>query len=147
MSTFRFSEDAATTVIDFDLPGSGTGTLTDASGAAASAWVDMSKYDRLVAYYFPTTATGKIQQMRLRASAAATGTSPVTIVNNGSATPTGMTDYVILETSADEIAAVGENLRYVGVEISLSVGTDEGRLVLIRHGRRYKEAGVSADTQ
>lgn len=147
MNNYRFSEDAATKVIDFDLPGSGTGTLTDASGAAASAWVDMSIYDRIAAYYFPTVATGKIQQMRLRGSAAATGTNPVTITTLGSATPTALTGYSLLETSADEIAAIDDSIRYVGLEISLSVGTDEGRAVLIRHGARYKQAGLSATSQ
>jgi hypothetical protein len=146
MANYKFSEDAATTVIDFDLPGSGTGTLTDASGAAASAWVDMADYSRLTAYYFPTVATGKIQQMRIRGSAAATGTSPGTIVNHGSGTPTALTGYSLVECSTDDMAAVSDTYRYLGVEISLSVGTDEGRLVLIRHGARYKKAGLSAST-
>ena len=143
---YRFSEDAATTVIDFDLPGSGTGTLTDASGAAASAWVDMANYDRLVVYYFPTVATGKVQALSLKGSAATTGTSSGLIVADGSSTPTALTGYSMVETSADEIAAVSDTYQFVGVEISLSVGTDEGRVVMIRHGARYKQAGLSADT-
>jgi hypothetical protein len=137
---YRFSEDAAITVVDFDPNQSDT--LTD----GGMTGVDMEGYHRLTALYFPTVASGTVQDFALYGDDTTTGANATQIVTNGSKTVTALTGYLILETSADEIAAVDDTIKFITARLSLSTGTDEGRLVIIRHGARDKQTGLSADS-
>jgi hypothetical protein len=148
MQNYRLSEDAALTIIDFDLTNGETGTLTD----TGMTWLDMATYDRVMAVYVPTVGTGKVQAMTLYSGTSTAGANATAITANGSGTPTvgstgGVVGKIVLEASADEIAASDSDGRYVGVKISLSVGTDEGRLFILRHGARYKQSGLTASVQ
>lgn len=117
----------------------------DATVATEIAWVDMSLFGLFLAAATLVSGTG-ILTFRILASAVAAGTDSVEV--KAHATPTtadAAGDMLVLECSAEELAALGTDLRYVSVEIDCDHADDIVAVTYTRMAPKFAYLNLTAD--
>ncbi|HEY6180242.1 MAG TPA: hypothetical protein VIX73_37630 [Kofleriaceae bacterium] len=109
------------------------------------AWVDMRDYAHFLAVLTFMSGTG-VLSFRILASAAADGSSPVEVKAHATASDAdAANDQLVLECSTDELNSVGENLRYIGVEVDNDAANDINAVTYARTHPRYASSTLLTD--
>lgn len=122
----------------------------DATTETDAAWVDMQNFDQLLVMFVRTVGASDVT-LEINANTASDGSGDeATIVTKTfSAQPDAVGDHVFLECLAEQIAQQaaedGKDYRYVSATLSFATATDEGVVVYIRDGARFKYDGLTAD--
>lgn len=135
----RISEHIAVDQFDFD-PGD---TAVDEVGG----WLDMKGYDGVVAFLFSPTgllAGACTLNLRFNTASDGSGTDVDGVVSAATGTPDAATDRLVVEATAEDMAASGSNLRAVTAIVSSATATDEGVVVFIRYNGAYNYASQFA---
>lgn len=117
----------------------------DATVAAKIGWVDLALFELFLVAAALVSGTG-ILTFKIFASAAADGSNPVEVKVH--ADPTGADaagDNVFLECSAQELAALGEDLRYVSAELDCDHADDIVAVTYTRMNPRFAYSGLTSD--
>jgi hypothetical protein len=116
---------------------------SDMETAQVVKWVDMQGYANFMALLVLAHGTG-VLNMRIMASAVAAGSNSVEVKVHAAPTAADAAgDSLCLECSSEELAALGDNLRYVGVEVDMDSDTDDVALTYIRANPRVATAGLT----
>lgn len=129
----------------------------------STRFIDMKDFHRVTAIFFRTVGTGSIQQATLYSASAAAGTNITAIKSSGSTEATGLLNaatpsmssaysgagIIVLEATADEIAAADPDGRFISARASFATATDEMGLLIIlsepRYGRQNMTITSNAD--
>lgn len=133
----KFMSRNIVTQYDFD---PGATTATDI------AWVDMRDAGVFTCSFFRTIGTGALTFQILANSASDGSGSDVVVKTWSGSQPDAVGDYVFLECTAQEMAALGTDLRYLTASCAVATGTDEGVVTYIRSDLRFNYADATADT-
>lgn len=127
-------------VLQFDFDPDGTDPV-DVS------WQDMRDYGRLLVGFFRTVGTGNLDTFNIIANSQADGSGGDVVVKSHAvaAEPNAVGDYIFLECTAQELAALGTDLRYVSAQLEFATGTDEGVVTYIFGDPRWQRDGLTAD--
>lgn len=125
----------------------------DSTVATDVAWVDMRDFTNFVAIAFASALTGTgVIAFKILGNSQADGSGTDVVIKThalGSA-PDAVGDYVMLECTAEEIAAASTTasgkLRYVSANLDCNNAADENVVVYIRSGARFPTKDLSADT-
>lgn len=118
----------------------------DATTATDIGWVDMRDAGRFVAGFFRTVGTSALTFKIIANSASDGSGTDVEVKVYSGAEPNAVGDYCFLECTAQELAALGTDLRYVSASCAVATGTDEGVVTYIRSDLRFPRADATADT-
>ena len=125
----------------------------DSTVATDVAWVDMRDYTNFVAIAFASalTGTGVIEFLIIGNSESdGSGTDAIIKTHALGSAPDAVGDYVMLECTAEEIAAASTSstgqLRYVSAKLDCDNAADENVVVYIRSGARFPTKDLSSDT-
>lgn len=134
------ASEVKVTMYDFD---------PNATTSTAVGWVDMRDFAKLMVGFFRTVGTADIT-MLIRAATDNAGADVQTIVTKTiTAQPNALGDYVFLECTAEQIADVarssGKALRYASAYISVATNTDEGVVMYMLGGAKFKYDELTAD--
>ncbi len=110
------------------------------------AWVDMRDAGVFTCSFFRTIGTGALTFQILANSASDGSGSDVVVKTWSGSQPDAVGDYVFLECTAQELAALGTDLRYVTASCAVATGTDEGVVTYIRSDLRFPRQDATADT-
>lgn len=114
-----------------------------ATTAEVVAWVDMALYASFLALASLVSGTG-ILTFRIMASASEDGSNPVEV--RAHAAPTAADaedDQLALECSSSELAELGTDLRYVGVEMDMDHADDIVAVTYIRANPKFAAPGLT----
>lgn len=139
VATEKLTANLAVTHYDFD---------PNVDTAVDVAWVDMHNFGHFLCSFFRTVGTGDVDGFKILANSASdgSGTDVEIKVHALGSQPNAVGDYVFLECTAAEIAALGSNLRYVSASLELATSTDEAVVTYIRGCPRNAHADLSVDT-
>jgi hypothetical protein len=119
--------------------------VADATVATEIAWVDLSLFGLFLATATLVSGTG-VLTFRILASAAAAGTSSVEVKAHAAPTDADAAgDMLVLECSAQELAALGTDLRYVSVEMDCDHADDIVAVTYTRLQPKFAYADLTAD--
>lgn len=121
----------------------------DSADAQDVAWVDMRDFGRFLAGFFRTVGTSDLDTMKIIANSESDGSGTDVEVKSKTLTgvqPNAVGDYNFLECTAQELAALGTNLRYVTLQLEFATATDEGVVTYIRSDSRFSYTGLTADS-
>lgn len=116
----------------------------DATVATKIAWVDMRDFGTFLASLM--VFVGAVVTFKIFASAAADGSNPVEV--KAHATPTtadAAGDTLVLECTSEELAALGDDLRYVSAEVDMGTDTNTAAVSYLRGNPRWAHADLTAD--
>lgn len=138
VATEKLTANIAVTHYDFD---------PNATTATDIAWVDMRNFGHFLCSFFRTIGTSNVT-FKILANSASDGSGQDVEVKAHAvgSQPDAVGDYLFLECTAAEIAALGSNLRYVTASVSVATNTDEGVVTYVRGLPRNAYADLSADT-
>lgn len=117
----------------------------DGTDAVDVAWVDMRDFGRFLASFFRTVGTSDLDTFRIIANSASDGSGTDVVVRSKTVDPDAVGDYVFIECTAQELAALGDDLRYVSLQVEFATGTDEGVVTYIRSDPRFAYDELTAD--
>lgn len=138
VATEKLTANVAVTHYDFD---------PNATTATDIAWVDMQNFGHFMCSFFRTIGTANVTFAILANTASDGSGTEVTVKSHAvGSQPDAVGDYLFLECTAAEIAALGSNLRYVSASVSVATNTDEGVVTYIRGLPRNAHADLSVDT-
>lgn len=118
----------------------------DATTATDIGWVDMRDAGRFVAGFFRTVGTSNLTFKIIANSASDGSGSDVEVKVYSGDQPNATGDYCFLECTAQELAALGTDLRYVSASCAVATNSDEGVVTYIRSDLRHPRADATADT-
>jgi hypothetical protein len=116
----------------------------DATVATAIAWVPISTYERFLATV--TVIAGSIVTFRILAATDGSGSNPVEV--KAHATPTSADaagDTLVLECSAAELPALGDDLTHVSAEVDMGSAANTAAVTYTRGTPRFASSGLTAD--
>lgn len=117
-----------------------------ATTAEAIAWVDMSLFANFAALVAFVSGTG-VLTFRILASASSDGSSSVEVKAHAAPTAADAEDdNLCLECSAEELAALGTDLRYVAVEVDMDHADDICAVTYLRFNPRFAQAALTPDS-
>jgi hypothetical protein len=117
-----------------------------ATTAEVVAWVDMSLYGLFAAIVGFVSGTG-VLTFRIMASASSDGSNPVEVKVHAAPTAADAEDdNLSLECSSQELAALGTNLRYVGVEMDMDHADDICSVTYVRSEPRFAQESLTPDS-
>lgn len=139
VATEKLTANIAVTHYDFD---------PNVDSAVDVAWVDLRDFGHFMCSFFRTVGTGDVDGFKILANSASdgSGTDVEIKVHALGSQPNAVGDYVFLECTAAEIAALGSNLRYVSASLEFATSTDEGVVTYIRGLPRHARTDLSVDT-
>lgn len=119
----------------------------DATSATDVAWVDMRDFGRILCGFLRTVGTSDLT-MKVIANSEPDGSGTDVEVKTKSfiSQPDAAGDQVFMEVTAQEIAPLGDNLRYVSLSLAVATGTDEGIVVYVQGDSRFCFDGLTADS-
>ena len=133
----KFASKNNVTMYDFD-PG--------ATAAADVAWVDLRDYEGIHISVMHSVGTGEISTFNILGNSASDGSgSDVELKASTPTTADAVGDTVHLEVTAEELAALGTDLRYVSASVALGTGTDECVVTYVRYGAKHAAADKTAN--
>lgn len=116
-----------------------------ATTAEVVAWVDMALFGAFMAQVGFVSGTG-VLTFRILASASSDGSNPVEVKAHAAPTAADAEDdNLSLECTSEELAALGEDLRYVGVEMDMDHADDICAVTYIRSLPRFAHQGLTGD--
>lgn len=132
----KLSAELAVTSYDFDY----------AADPVDVAWIDMRDVESLMVSVFRSVGTGTIDGFKLIANSEADGSGADVVirVHPLASAPDAVGDQIFLECTAEEIAGLGSNLRYVSANLELATATDECVVTYVRK-MKHKKSGNTAD--
>ena len=117
----------------------------DATSVTAIAWVDMRDFGLFSATFVRTIGTAAVT-FDIAVSASSDGSSPVVVKAHAvGSEPDALMDQIHLEISAEQLAPLLADARYVSARISVATGTDEGVVVYERADPRFAGKDLTAD--
>lgn len=133
-----FRSNNKVTVYDFD---------PDSANATDVGWVDMSGWGVLTVLAIRTIGTGALDGFSILANTASDGSgTDFTVKTHAVASePDAISDFVILEASAEEIRSGGEGYHYASANLEFATATDEMIVVYIQSQPRFAYADLAAD--
>lgn len=119
-------------VYDHD-PGATTAKLAGPDGGNTIRYADMRDLSRFMAIATPTTGTSTSVTKLEIVACADTAFSSVTVVkDSGTVAADALDDFVVQECTAEEIAALGDTLRYVAARVTQGGNADnEAKVIYI----------------
>ncbi len=128
----KLLSEIAVTHYDFD-PGNTT--------ANDIAWVDMRDFDSILITFLRTVGTSALTFIvHGNDDSAGGGTDVVVATHSVANEPDALFDYIVIEVTAEQIAALGDTnsqaLRYVSAVMTFGTNSDEGVVTYIRKGNR-----------
>jgi hypothetical protein len=118
--------------------------VADATVATKIAWVDLGVFENFLALV--TVTSGAVVTFKIFAATSAAGAGAVVVKEH--ATPTtadAAGDSLVLECSAAELPALGDDLRYVGVELDMNGANDLAVVTYVRANPRHASGSLTAD--
>lgn len=118
----------------------------DATTATEIGWVDMRDAGVFTVGFFRTVGTSNLT-FKIVANSESDGSgSDVDVKTYSGEEPNAVGDYCFLECTAQELGALGTDLRYVTAVCTVATGTDEGVVTYIRSDLRFPRQDATADT-
>ncbi len=118
----------------------------DATVLTKIAWEDLALFRHFMAQL--TVIVGAVVSFKIYASAASDGSNPVEVkVHAAPAAADAKDDSLVLECSSEELAALGEDLRYVSVEVDMGTNTDQASVTYVRAEPRYAQANLTPNSR
>jgi hypothetical protein len=99
----------------------------------------------ILCLYVRTVGTGVLTSYRIDASASSNGTNPVTVRTGTASTVDAVGDFVVIEVSAQEIAAALADARYVSLVAIHPTATEVAGVTYVRKPK-HSYSGLTADT-
>lgn len=119
---------------------------TTATTAEVVAWVDLSLFANFMALAAFVSGTG-VLTMRIMASASSDGSNPVEVKAHAAPTAADAEDdQLALECSAQELAKLGTDLRYVGVEMDMDHADDIVAVTYLRANPVFAQDALTPDS-
>lgn len=148
----KLRSNMAVEMYDHD-PGGTSALVVTPDGGTTKRYADMRGYENFMAVCMASALTGAgVTAFTLVANTDSDGSgTDRTIVSHavGSA-PDAVGDFLVLECTAEQIAAVGgtnsEDLRYVAAKLTCDNSADENVVTYIRCGARHSKSGLTADS-
>jgi hypothetical protein len=121
------------------------------AGASTVTWKDLRDYRGFAVLAMTALKVGNgMIELSIYAAEDATGTNATEIKTSGVIAADSIGDYTVLECTAEEIAQIGRaagyDLRYVAGYVDCHHNDDEVAVVYIRHGARFPQTGLTAET-
>lgn len=118
----------------------------DATTATEIGWVDMRDAGVFTVGFFRTVGTSNLT-FKIVANSESDGSgTDVDVKTYSGAEPNAVGDYCFLECTAQELGALGTDLRYVTASCAVATGTDEGVVTYIRSDLRFPRQDATADS-
>lgn len=139
LASEKFASNHSVTMYDFD---------PDGTDPVDVGWVDLRDYEGIHVTAFRSVGTGTIAAFQILGNSASDGSGSDVVLKShalGSA-PDAVGDYIHLEVTAAELAALGTDLRYVSASLDLAVATDECVVTYIRYNSKRATSGLTADS-
>lgn len=118
----------------------------NATTATDVAWVDMRDAGVFTAAFFRTIGSSNLTFKILANSASDGSGTDVEVKAYSGSEPDAVGDYCFLECTAQELAALGTDLRYVTASCAVATNTDEGVVTYIRSDLRFPRADATSDS-
>lgn len=114
-----------------------------ATTAEVVAWVDLSGFANFLALASFVSGTG-VLTFRIMASASSDGSNAVEVKAHSAPTAADAEDdQLALECSSSELAELGTDLRYIGVEMDMDHADDIVAVTYVRANPRFATAGLT----
>lgn len=137
LASEKFGSKNAVTMYDHD-PGVTT--------AVDVGWVDLRDYEGIHITVFKSVGTDAVSSFKILGNSASDGSGADVELKVSASTPAAVGDYAHLEVTAEEIGALGTDLRYVSANLVCDTGTDECVVTYVRFGSKRATSGLSADS-
>jgi hypothetical protein len=120
-------------------PGATTAILASPDGGTTIRYVDMGAYENLMVVAKPNiVGGGGLTKLELVASATVAFSTVVSVKDSGTIAADALQDNAVLECTAQEVAELGQTLRYVAARLTMATATDEATVTYIAaNGREY----------
>ena len=126
-------------------PGATTAIITSPDGGTTKRVQDMRDFAHFMVMAKPTiVAAGCLTKLEIVAATDSAITTAVVVKDSGTVAADALNDYVMLECTVDELAHLGENLRYLAARLTMATSTDEACVTYIAGAARYPGAGLTA---
>lgn len=146
LTTSKLFSENKVQMFDHD-PGATSAKYVTADGGTTIQVADMRDYEYFAALVKPTIVGGNgITLARIMASASSDMSSAVEVKTSGAVQADALADYIALECTVEELAALGTSLRYLALEITHATATDESAAVYIQSGAKRATNGLTATT-
>lgn len=107
-------------------PGGTSATITSPDGGTTIRTIDMRDYTDFMVVAKPNiVGGGGLTQLEIVAATDAAMTTPVVVKDSSTIAADALDDNAVLETTAEEIAALGSSLRYCAARLTCATATDE----------------------
>lgn len=138
VTTQRLGAQLAVYSHDHD-PGATSAILCSPDGGTTIRYVDMAEVSALLVVAKPNVVGGGgLTKLEIVASATAAFSSVTVVKDSGAVAADALQDNVVLECNAEEIAELGETLRYVAARLTMATGTDEATVTYIADSMHNK---------
>lgn len=142
----HFGSRNAVTLYDHD-PGATTAIVVSPDGGTTKRYVDMRDYTGFVAIAQYSAGTGGVTVVSIVAAVDATGTDVQTILTSATVDADALGDFIKVECTAEQIAAVGaaagKELRYASAVLTCADAADEALVMFIRTGAEHATTGLT----
>jgi hypothetical protein len=125
----------------------------DATTIKDIAWVDMQDYAGIAVQAQAAALTGlgvTVFKIIANSEADGSGTDAIVVAHAVGSAPDAANDALYLECTAEQIREVETSstgqLRYVSAQIDAANASDQIAVTYIRHGARFAESGLTADS-
>lgn len=137
-ATNKLKSNVALEMFDFD---------PDGTDPVDVAWRDMQDFEGLLVCIMRTVGTGDLDGFKILGNSESDGSgTDVEIAAHAiGSQPDAVGDKLVLEISAEEMAGLGTDLRYVSANLELATGTDEFTVTYLRGNARHVSDGLTAD--
>jgi len=125
VSSQRLGSDLWVQSYDHDPGGTGA-VIASPDGGTTPRTIDMRDYTDFMVVAKPNiVGGGGLTKLEILADDLSTMASPVVVKDSGTIAADALDDNAVLECTAEEIAALGSNLRYCAARLTCGTATDE----------------------
>lgn len=144
VATVKNMANIAIGIWDHD-PGATTAKLASADGGTTIKYVDMRDFSKLLVAVAPTVfaSSSGVTKVEIVASADAAFTTPVVVKDSGTIDADAIGDWYALECTAEEIAILGNTLRYAAARVTCSNAGDEALVIYLATDPRFAYADLT----
>lgn len=147
LSISKFFANAMVQMWDHD-PGATTAVICSPDGGTTKRIVDLRDYEGFAVIVMTSVLGGSgVTKVEIVASEDSAGATNLTVVkDSGTVAADAVGDFVALECTAEELAQLDPDLRYVAARITCQHAGDEAVVTYIRHKPRFATSGLTATT-
>lgn len=147
VTTSKLFSEMKIQMFDHD-PGATTAIITSPDGGTTKRVADMRDYEYfgVLAALTVIGSSSGITKVEIVAATDSAITTPVVVKDSGTVDADAIGDYVALECTVEELAALGSGLRYLAARITCSHAGDEACVTYIQGGARRATNGLTATT-